>query len=45
MASKGNFSKSWGISSRLSPIGMQIALEKPPGEISLQVRSKSDRHY
>jgi hypothetical protein len=24
-----NFSKSWGISSRLSAIGIQIALEKP----------------
>ena len=24
-----NFSKSWGISSRLSPRGIQIALEKP----------------
>ena len=28
-----NFSKSWGISSRLSPTGIRIALEKPAGDI------------
>jgi hypothetical protein len=35
-----NFSKSWGISSRLSPKGIQIALEKPPIERLPQVFEK-----
>ena len=30
---------SWGISSRLSPMGIQIALEKPAGDIFFQVWS------
>jgi hypothetical protein len=34
-----NFSKSWGVSSRLCPRGVEIALEQPPGEIFFQVGS------